>query len=446
MANFSMKEMKILDVRVDDIRFPTSLEAHGSDAMHKDPDYSCAYVTLITSQPGLFGYGLTFTLGRGTEIVCCAVKALSFLFKDQWVHRIFDNFGDFWYRVNNESQLRWLGPSKGVTHLALAALMNALWDLWARIEQKPLWKLLVDMSPEQLVSTMDFQYLSDVLTKEEALDILKQQRQNDIETKIKRMETRGYPAYTTATGWIGYSDEKVRELCQLYLSLGYTAFKIKVGISREDDRRRCKLMREMIGPDNLLMVDSNQRWEVQEAISWMQDLAEFNIYWIEEPTSPDDISGHLAISQALEPLNIKVASGEVCCNKVMFKQFLKSGALQVAQIDSCRLGSINEILPIYLMAFKLKVPVCPHAGGVGLSEMVQHLQIFDYICISQSLHNRLIEFVDQKTSHFCQPVRMQNAHYMVPNAPGYSTELTQASIDEYSYPNGTWYERTLQKS
>ncbi|KAI5741341.1 hypothetical protein M8J76_012632 [Diaphorina citri] len=394
MAPFDMKTIKILDVRVEDIRFPTSLEAHGSDAMHKDPDYSCAYVSLITSNPKLIGYGLTFTLGRGTEIVCTAVEALSFLFKDQYVHTIYASFGEFWDRVTNESQLRWLGPSKGVTHLAVAALMNALWDLWAKIEAKPLWKLLVDMSPELLVSTLDFRYLSDVLTKEEALDILRHQRQNDIEAKIERMQTRG---------WIGYSDDKVKALCQHYLSLGFTAFKIKVGISLEDDRRRCQIMRDMIGPDNLLMVDSNQRWE------------------------------------ALEPLNIKVASGEVCCNKVMFKQFLSTEAIQVAQIDSARLGSINEILPIYLMAYKLKVPVCPHAGGVGLSEMVQHLQIFDYVCVSQSLHNRLIEFVDQETSHFFYPVRIENAHYIAPKEPGYSTELKPASRAEFNYPNGTWY-------
>ncbi|KAI5706440.1 hypothetical protein M8J75_008181 [Diaphorina citri] len=379
MAPFDMKTIKILDVRVEDIRFPTSLEAHGSDAMHKDPDYSCAYVSLITSNPKLIGYGLTFTLGRGTEIVCTAVEALSFLFKDQYVHTIYASFGEFWDRVTNESQLRWLGPSKGVTHLAVAALMNALWDLWAKIEAKPLWKLLVDMSPELLVSTLDFRYLSDVLTKEEALDILRHQRQNDIEAKIERMQTRG---------WIGYSDDKVKALCQHYLSLGFTAFKIKVGISLEDDRRRCQIMRDMIGPDNLLMVDSNQRWEVEEA--------------------------------ALEPLNIKVASGEVCCNKVMFKQFLSTEAIQVAQIDSA-------------------LPVCPHAGGVGLSEMVQHLQIFDYVCVSQSLHNRLIEFVDQETSHFFYPVRIENAHYIAPKEPGYSTELKPASRAEFNYPNGTWY-------
>uniref|UniRef100_A0A8D8QD72 Mitochondrial enolase superfamily member 1 n=1 Tax=Cacopsylla melanoneura TaxID=428564 RepID=A0A8D8QD72_9HEMI len=398
MSAFDMQQIKIVDVQVQDVRFPTSLQAQGSDAMHKDPDYSCAYVSVITSNPDLIGYGLTFTLGRGTEIVCTAVEALSFLFKDQWVHTIFSNFGQFWDRVTNESQLRWLGPSKGVTHLAVAALMNALWDLWAKIEGKPLWRLLVDMSPEQLVNTLDFRYISDLLTKEEALEILKHQRQNDIETKIDRMKTRGYPAYTTATGWIGYSDEKVIELCKKYLALGFTAFKIKVGINLEDDKRRCKLMRDMIGQENLLV---------------------------------------------LEPLGIKVASGEVCCNKVMFKQFLASEAIQVAQIDSCRLGSINEILPVYLMAYKLKVPVCPHAGGVGLSEMVQHLQVFDYICLSQTLHHRLIEFVDQETSHFMHPVRIENAHYIAPTEPGYSTELKKASIEEFKYPNGTWYKQFM---
>uniref|UniRef100_A0A8D9E2D4 Mitochondrial enolase superfamily member 1 n=1 Tax=Cacopsylla melanoneura TaxID=428564 RepID=A0A8D9E2D4_9HEMI len=443
MSAFDMQQIKIVDVQVQDVRFPTSLQAQGSDAMHKDPDYSCAYVSVITSNPDLIGYGLTFTLGRGTEIVCTAVEALSFLFKDQWVHTIFSNFGQFWDRVTNESQLRWLGPSKGVTHLAVAALMNALWDLWAKIEGKPLWRLLVDMSPEQLVNTLDFRYISDLLTKEEALEILKHQRQNDIETKIDRMTSRGYPAYTTATGWIGYSDEKVIELCKKYLALGFTAFKIKVGINLEDDKRRCKLMRDMIGQENLLMVDANQRWEVEEAIQWMQSLAEYTIYWIEEPTSPDDILGHRAISQVLEPLGIKVASGEVCCNKVMFKQFLASEAIQVAQIDSCRLGSINEILPVYLMAYKLKVPVCPHAGGVGLSEMVQHLQVFDYICLSQTLHHRLIEFVDQETSHFVHPVRIENAHYIAPTEPGYSTELKKASIEEFKYPNGTWYKQFI---
>lgn len=431
---------KITTVVVKDIRFPTSLEADGSDAMHPDPDYSCAYVIIYTnSNDGIEGHGPTFTIGRGTEVVVAAIEALKYHLIGQDVHAIFDDFGGFWKKLTSDSQLRWIGPEKGVIHLATAAIMNALWDLWAKREKKPLWKLLVDMDPEKLLSCIDFTYISDCITKEEALEILKKNSSTKQEREIFLKEN-GFPAYTTSSGWLGYSDEKIQKKCQNALKEGWTMFKMKVGANLEDDKRRAKLIRQEIGYDKALMMDSNQRWGVQEAIDWMKQLAEFKPKWIEEPTSPDDVLGHAAIAKALNPLGIGVATGEHCQNRVLFKQFLQSGGMQYCQIDSCRIGGVNEILSVLLMAQKCNVPVCPHAGGVLLCELVQHLIMFHYICISASLENSVCEYVEHLRENFKYPVKMKGPNYLPPTEPGYSTQLTAKAIEDHVYPNGRVWE------
>ncbi|XP_078147579.1 mitochondrial enolase superfamily member 1 isoform X2 [Centroberyx gerrardi] len=439
---------KIIKLSVRDVRFPTSLEQHGSDAMHTDPDYSVAYVVLDTDH-GLKGYGLTFTVGRGTEIVVCAVEALAGLVVGKSLEEIVSDFRGFYRLLTSDGQMRWIGPEKGVIQLATAAVLNAVWDLWARAEGKPLWKLLVDMDPKQIVSCIDFRYITDALTEEEALDIL-MKAQEGKQQREDHMLKEGYPAYTTSCAWLGYSDQQLKQLCTDALSSGWTRFKVKVGADLEDDVRRCRLIRQMIGPNNTLsvlcqMIDANQRWDVGEAVSWVSSLAEFKPLWIEEPTSPDDILGHAAISKALAPLGIGVATGEQCHNRVMFKQFLQASALQFVQIDSCRLGSVNENLAVLLMAHKFQVPVCPHAGGVGLCELVQHLILFDYISVSANLNNRMCEYVDHLHEHFTSPVVIRNAHYMTPKDPGYSCEMLESSVQRHQYPEGDVWKLHLNK-
>ncbi|KAL3192577.1 hypothetical protein MRX96_058991 [Rhipicephalus microplus] len=428
---------RVTKVHVHDVRFPTSLGYHGSDAMHTDPDYSCAYV-VISTDTDFQGYGLTFTIGRGTEIVVAAVRALSPLVEDVSLESIYTNFGQFWRKLTSDSQLRWIGPEKGVIHLATAGIINALWDLWGKIEGKPVWKLLADMSPQEIVSLIDFRYISDLLTKEEAIGILEEKQQGKVQREKELLES-GYPAYTTACGWLGYTDEKIKQLCQDALKDGFKSFKVKVGRNLADDKRRLQVVRSTIGDKCKLMVDANQYWDVKEAIYWMEELSGFGIHWIEEPTSPDDILGHATISKALAPLGIGVATGEQCHNRVMFKQFLQSGAMQFCQIDSCRLGGVNEILAVILMAAKCKVPVCPHAGGVGLCELVQHLSFWDYIAVSGTKDNREIEYVSHLHEHFKTPVHIQNGCYMPPQVPGYGCEMWDSSIAQYSYPNGSYW-------
>lgn len=436
MNNESQCTMRITDIDVKDIRFPTAQRSYGSDVMHSDPNYSSAYV-IISTNTGYKGYGMTFTLGRGTEIVVCAIKSLIPLIINVNVQDIFQNFSTYWRELTSESQLRWMGPEKGVIHLATAALVNALWDLWARIENKPVWKLLIDMKPEELVSTIDFRYLTDIITAEEAIQIL-YQNQDGKEKREEIMKIEGYPAYTTQVGWIGYSAEKVVQLCKKYVELGFTGFKIKVGGNLSEDKVRCRMVRDIIGPNNYLMIDSNQAWNVTDAINWVTELSEFKLHWIEEPTSPDDILGHVTISRALNPIGIKVASGEMCSNRVLFKQFLQSGAIQICQIDSCRLGSINEILSVYLMAKKLNVPVCPHAGGVGLCEMVQHLQMFDYISLGSDIQpGQFIEYVDEEHEHFTTKILVRNGKYIAPMDPGYGVRFKQDVFSKFEFPHGT---------
>ncbi|MDQ3930993.1 MAG: L-fuconate dehydratase [Chloroflexota bacterium] len=424
----------ITDVVATDIRFPTSRALDGSDAMNEAPDYSAAYVVLKTDSPdGAEGHGLTFTIGRGTEVCVAAIEALKYLLVGKSLDSFASNMGAFWRMVTGDSQLRWLGPEKGVIHLATAAVVNAVWDLYAKVEGKPLWKLLSDMTPEQIVSCIDFRYITDALTPEEALDILRRNAPTRAEREAKMLR-EGYPAYTTSTGWLGYSDEKIRRLCREALAEGWSYFKIKVGRSLEDDMRRAAIIREEIGPHHKLMMDANQVWDVGQAIANMEQLAAFDPWWIEEPTSPDDILGHAAVARAVAPIG--VATGEHVQNRVMFKQLLQANAIRFCQIDSCRLGGVNEVMSVLLMAAKFGVPVCPHAGGVGLCEYVQHLSLFDYICVSASLEDRIIEYVDHLHEHFLDPVVIRNGRYMPPTAPGYSITMRPESLDAYEFPRG----------
>jgi L-fuconate dehydratase len=423
--------MKIRGMRVRDIRFPTSRELDGSDALNLG-DYSATYVTLETDA-GLAGHGLTFTNGRGNEICVVAAKALERLVVGRELEALAADMRGFYRELTVDKQLRWLGPEKGILHMATGAVLNAVWDLWARRDGKPLWKLLVDMTPEQLVSCIDFTYLSDVLTPEQALAILRD-KTSCKESREKEMRERGFPAYTTSTGWLGYPDEKVRRLCKEALAQGWTAFKMKVGQSLPDNMRRAELMRSEIGGERKLMMDANQCWDVPEAIRQMKELARFDPWWIEEPTSPDDVLGHAAIAEAIAPIG--VATGEVCHNRVIFKQLLQAQAIRFVQVDSCRMGGVNEVLSVLLLAAKFGVPVCPHAGGVGLCEYVQHLSIFDYVSVGGSLENRLCEYVDHLHEHFVDPCVVKEARYQAPSRPGYSIEIKPESLDRYEFPQG----------
>lgn len=431
--------MKIRDYTVRDIRFPTSRSLDGSDAMNAAPDYSATYVVLYTDDAqALSGHGLTFTIGRGNEICVAAVHSLMPLVMGLSLEEITADMGQFWRRVTGDSQLRWLGPEKGVIHLASAAVVNAVWDLWAKAEGKPVWKLLVDLSPEALVRSLDFRFVTDMLSPGEALAILRRQEAGRAEREAQ-MRRQGFPAYTTSAGWLGYSHDKIRRLCREGIHEGWTHFKQKVGGDLEDDLARSRIIREEIGWERRLMMDANQVWDVDEAVSAMKRLAEFDPYWIEEPTSPDDILGHAFIRERLG--GIRVATGEHCHNRVMFKQFLQAGALDVCQLDACRLGGLNEVLLVALMAAKHQVPVCPHGGGVGLCEYTQHIALFDYIAIAGNLEGRVLEYVDHLHEHFLDPVVIRRGRYMPPQRPGYSAEMKADSLERFQYPHGAaWQE------
>ncbi|MDO6518648.1 L-fuconate dehydratase [Zobellia uliginosa] len=435
------KKITITGVEIKDVRFPTSKSLDGSDAMNPDPDYSAAYVILKTdSENGLEGHGLTFTIGRGNELCAAAIQSLAPLVVGKTLESFTDDMGAFWKMITGDSQLRWLGPEKGVIHLATGAVVNAVWDLYAKVEGKPLWKLLADMTPEELVRCVDFTYITDAVTPEEALAMLKK-NEGTKQERIARLKASGYPAYTTSAGWLGYSDDKMRRLCREAKAAGFDHMKIKVGSDLQDDMRRAAIIREEIGSELRLMMDANQKWDVDEAIENMAELKKFDPYWIEEPTSPDDILGHAKIAKAVAP--IKVATGEHCQNRVMFKQLMQANAIGICQIDSCRVGGVNEILAILFMAAKFNIPVCPHAGGVGLCEYVQHLSMIDYIAISGSLENRIIEFVDHLHEHFFDPVVIKNGAYMPPSMAGYSITMKPGSLAEYSFPNGSYWEKEL---
>ncbi len=422
---------RITEVRVLDIRFPTSRDQDGSDALNLG-DYSATYVTLLTDS-GLAGDGLTFTNGRGNEICVAAVHALKHHVVGRRLNDIIADLRGFVRSMTADKQLRWLGPEKGIIHMATGALVNAVWDLWAKREGKPLWKLLADLDPKQIVDAIDFSYITDVLTPDEALAVLEGQTGGKAKREAE-MRRDGYPAYTTSTGWLGYSDEKVRRLCREAIAQGWTAFKMKVGPNLHDNIRRAALMREEIGYERRLMMDANQCWDVGDAILQMNELARFQPWWIEEPTSPDDVLGHATIARAVAPIG--VATGEVCQNRVLFKQFLQASAIRFLQVDSCRMAGVNEVLGVLLMAAKFGVPVCPHAGGVGLCEYVQHMSIFDYIAVSGNLQDRVCEYVDHLHEHFVDPCVIRGARYAAPTRPGYSITMKPESLAAYQFPAG----------
>ncbi|WFU08068.1 L-fuconate dehydratase [Rhizobium sp. CB3090] len=421
---------RITNLRVFDLRFPTSLSLDGSDAMNPDPDYSAAYVIMDTDKPGLEGHGLTFTIGRGNDICCMAIEAMRHLVVGTELETVLENPGTYWRHLTSDSQLRWIGPEKGAMHLATGAVVNAVWDLLAKEAGKPVWRLVAEMDAERIADIADYRYLTDVLTRDEALAILKKAEVGKAE-RIATLEREGYACYTTSAGWLGYDDAKLRRLCQEAIDAGFDHVKMKVGRDLEDDIRRLTIAREVIGPDRYLMIDANQVWEVGQAIDWVQKLAFAKPFFIEEPTNPDDIAGHRKIRQAIGP--IKVATGEMCHNRIMFKQFIAEGAIDIVQIDSCRMGGLNEVLSVLLVAAKYGLPVWPHAGGVGLCEYVQHLSMIDYIAVSGTKDGRVIEYVDHLHEHFVDPCVIRDAAYMPPNLPGFSIEMKPESIAQYTF-------------
>jgi L-fuconate dehydratase len=425
--------MKIVALTAHDIRFPTSRTLDGSDAMHRSPDYSAAYVVLHTDDPAVSGHGLTFTNGRGTEVCVAALHALEPLVVGRTLEGITGDFAGFWRSLVSEDQLRWLGPEKGVMHISAAAIVNALWDLWAKSRGVPVWRLLADLSPEEIVSVVDFRYIVDAIAPEEAVELLRAAAPGRAEREAM-LRLRGYPAYTTSAGWIGYDDEKVEQLVRLALAEGFRHVKMKVGGDTESDLRRAALIRDALGDGGTLMMDANQVWGVDEAIAAMRELAALDPWWIEEPTSPDDVLGHARIREAVAP--IAVATGEHVQNRILFKQLLQAGAIDILQIDACRVAGVNEVIAILLLAAKFGVPVCPHAGGVGLCEYVQHLAAFDFLSVSGSTDGRVVEWVDHLHEHFVHPAAVVDGHYVLPDAPGYSIEMHESTLADYAYPHG----------
>ncbi|MFD0067288.1 enolase C-terminal domain-like protein [Streptomyces sp. NPDC056690] len=429
---------RIVDVETIDVRFPTSKDLDGSDAMNDSPDYSAAYVVLRVGGGDKLtdvseGHGFTFTIGRGNDLAVQAARAIGERAIGLSVAEIVGDLGGFSRHLLGDSQLRWLGPDKGAIHLGTAAVVNTAWDLAAKLAGKPVWKLLADFSPQQLVDLVDWRYLKDALTPQAALEMLESRVPGRAEREAY-VRRHGYPAYTTSAGWLGYDDAKLARLCKEAVAQGWDAVKLKVGADLKDDIRRCRIAREIIGPDRRLMIDANQTLGVGEAIAWADALAEFDIWWFEEPTSPDDILGHAAIARRIAPIH--VATGEHAHNAVMFKQFLQSEAIGICQIDACRLGGVNEAVAALLLAAAHDVPVCPHAGGVGLCELVQHLSIFDYVAVSGSMENRVVEYVDHLHEHFHDPVRIRGSRYLVPEAPGYSAQIRRETLETYRYPTG----------
>lgn len=422
---------RIIALETHDVRFPTSLTLDGSDAMNPDPDYSASYVAIRTDDPDApRGHGFVFTIGRGNEVQVAAIRTLEDHLRGRDVDELIADMGAVWRELVHDSQLRWLGPEKGVMHMAIGAVVNALWDLKAKLAEKPLWQLLSSMSPEQIVELVDFRYLTDALTPDDALELLRAAQPGRAEREAVLL-AEGFPAYTTTPGWLGYDDAKLARLCREAVADGFTQIKLKVGADLDEDIRRLRLARDVCGPDIRIAVDANQRWEVAEAIAWMEALRPFGLAWIEEPTSPDDVLGHAAIARAVAP--VPVATGEHMANRVMFKQFLQAGALQVLQIDASRVAGVNENIAVLLLAAKFGVPVCPHAGGVGLCETVQHLSMFDFVAVSGSTEGRMIEFVDHLHEHFVTPVEVHGGRYRAPKSPGAGSEMLAESIAGYTH-------------
>ena len=433
------KEVTISALEVTDVRFPTSDDLFGSDAVHVDPDYSCAYVVVKTNVVDLQGHGISFTIGRGTEVVVAAIHALAHHITGRTLHEIVNNFGAVHHSLTDDSQVRWIGPKKGAVHLAVAAIVNALWDLWAKEQGVPVWRLLCRLSADDIVKLIDWKWISDALSPDEVRNMLDEGAEGK-EERVAQVLRQGIGAYTTGAGWLGFADDKLRALCQTHLSKGWTHFKLKVGRDLHSDVRRLEILREEIGPDGVIMIDANQTWDVSEAIEWVKKLARYNVWFIEEPTSPDDVLGHATIRKALQDVGIKVATGEMCQNVVMWKQFFQADALDIVQIDAARMGGINEVLPVLFMAKKFGKQVIPHAGGVGLCEMVQHLSIFHQVCVSKE--ESLTEFANSLHEHFVHPVCTNGGRYEAPLAPGYSTEMLPETVANYTFPNGpVWTQR-----
>lgn len=422
----------VTGIVVRDIRFPTSRDLDGSDAMNKDPDYSAGYCT-ITLDTGEEGHGFVFTTGRGTEIVTAAIQNAGEELIGLDAGELLTDLGGAWRRLVHNAHLRWLGPEKGIMHMAIGAVINALWDLCCKREGKPLWKLLSDLTPQEIVELVDFRYLTDAITPDDALAILRAAEPGKAEREATLI-AEGFPAYTTTPGWLGYSDEKMLRLAREAIADGFDFIKLKVGDDLDEDRRRIALMRELVGPDFRLAIDANQRWDVGQAIEWVNALSGFGLLWIEEPTNPDDVLGHAAIARGVAP--VMVATGEHAQSRVVFKQLLQAGGLHVMQIDATRVAGVNENIANILLAAKFGVPVCPHAGGVGLCEAVQHLAMFDFVAVSGSMEGRVIEYVDHLHEHFAIPTDVRRARYFPPTAPGNGMEILPASRDEFEYPNG----------
>jgi L-fuconate dehydratase len=429
----------IIDLETHDIRFPTSRQLDGSDAMNPDPDYSAAYVVLRTDDPdGLCGHGFVFTIGRGNDVQAAALAAVRPFVVGREVDEVLSDLGGFARSLTHDSQLRWLGPEKGVMHMAIGAVINAAWDMAGRRAGKPVWRLIADMTPEQIVDLIDFRYITDALTRDEALGILRAAQPGRAE-RVATLIKKGYPAYTTSPGWLGYSDEKLARLAVEAVGEGFRTIKIKVGANVDDDIRRCRIARGAIGDTVGLAIDANQRWDVGTAIPWLRNLTEFNIAWIEEPTSPDDVLGHAAIRRGVAPM--PVSTGEHTQNRVIFKQLFQAGAVDLIQIDAARVGGVNENLAILLMAAKFGVRVFPHAGGVGLCELVQHLAMADYAAISGAMEDRAIEFVDHLHEHFLAPVKISAGRYVAPHVPGFSAEMHRQSIEDHVFPGGAAWQK-----
>ncbi|MFT5132857.1 MAG: L-fuconate dehydratase [Gammaproteobacteria bacterium] len=425
--------MKITDANIVDLRFPTSRQRDGSDAMNPDPDYSAAYVILETDQVDMQGHGMTFTIGRGNELCVAAIESLLPSVIGKELDELTTDMAGFWRQITSDSQLRWLGPEKGIIHMSTAAIVNAVWDLWARQQNKPLWKLVADMSPEQIISCIDFRYITDALTPTAALQLLQQKNDSRSEREDLLLQT-GYPAYTTSAGWLGYDDDKLRALCRQSIEQGWQYMKLKVGGNIEQDQHRLEIVREVVGDDMKIMIDANQVWDVDQAIEWVNSLSRFQPLFIEEPTNPDDVLGHKKIRDNVKPVG--VATGEHCHNRIMFKQFFQAEAIDYCQLDSCRLGGVNEVLAVLLLAAKFNIPVWPHAGGVGLCEYVQHLSMIDFICVSGTMDNRVIEYVDHLHEHFIHPCIIKQGRYMPPLAAGYSIQVKSQSLQDYAFPDG----------
>ena len=423
---------RIVRLETTDLRFPTSERLEGSDAKNRDPDYSAAYIEL-EARDGLTGYSLIFTIGRGNDICCYTVEAMRHLIVGKDLNEIVANIGEFYNEMRADSQLQWLGPEKGVIHMAMGGIVNAVWDMWARREQKPLWRLLSDMPSNQFVDCLDYRHVTDILTREEALAIVTANAANKA-TRIRSLEKSGFPAYTTSAGWLGYGDDKLKRLCMRAVKDGFRHIKIKVGKDIDEDVRRCRLIRQILGDDIVLMIDANQTWEVDQAIAWMRELRQFDPWFVEEPTHPDDVLGHKKIRDALD--GIRVATGEHCQNRIGFKQLIAGDAVDIVQVDACRLAGLNEILTVYMLAAKFGKLVCPHAGGVGLCEYVQHLAMIDYVQISAEIGERVIEYVDHLHEHFETPCQVVDGSYLAPTQPGFSVKILPSSKKAFCYRSG----------